>query len=139
TQIMRMPSINSKMLRSRSLWIVSLVIAIVSVWAGVGNLRVSAQKSDPVVNKIYVRGAEPGTADQNSFIETFKVDAELNGTDNRGARDSAAQAIGPDVSSSLRISPVYTRGGEAGATYQNDFVEIFNVGNTAVDSNDCAM
>jgi hypothetical protein len=33
----------------------------------------------------------------------------------------------------LRISQVYTRGGEAGATYQNDFVEVFNAGNTDID------
>jgi len=124
---MRMPSITRKMSRSRYLWIFSLVIATVSVLASVGHLSVSAQKSDPVVNKIYVRGSEPGTADQNSFIETFKVDA-LNGADNLGPRDTVQSAIGAEASSSLRISQVYTRGGEAGATYQNDFVEIFNAG-----------
>jgi hypothetical protein len=35
--------------------------------------------------------------------------------------------------SNIRISQIYTRGGEAGATFQNDFVELFNRGQTAVD------
>src|ERR1044072_10034644 len=48
---------------------------------------------------------------------------------------SAAGSDSPAVSSSLRISQVYTRGGEAGATYQNDFVELFNAGSTNVDLN----
>ncbi|HZM86757.1 MAG TPA: hypothetical protein VFF31_09390, partial [Blastocatellia bacterium] len=106
---MRMPSIISKMSRARTLWVLSLVIATVSVWAGVGHLRVSAQKSDPVINKIYVRGTEPGKAEQNSFIETFKVDPGSNETDNLGPRDSAAQVLQGEASSSLRISQVYTR------------------------------
>src|ERR1051326_7611524 len=29
----------------------------------------------------------------------------------------------------FRISQVYTRGGEAGATYRNDYIELFNAGN----------
>lgn len=33
----------------------------------------------------------------------------------------------------MRISQLYTRGGEAGATYQNDFVEIFNRSNSSID------
>ena len=33
----------------------------------------------------------------------------------------------------IRISQIYTRGGEAGATFQNDFVELFNRGQTNVD------
>src|SRR6266511_5257727 len=33
----------------------------------------------------------------------------------------------------IRISQIYTRGGEAGATFQNDFIELFNRGNTDVD------
>src|SRR5262245_15302825 len=32
----------------------------------------------------------------------------------------------------LRISQVYGGGGNAGATYKNDFIEIFNAGSTAV-------
>lgn len=35
--------------------------------------------------------------------------------------------------SNIRISQIYTRGGEAGAAFQNDFVELFNRGNTNVD------
>jgi hypothetical protein len=41
-----------------------------------------------------------------------------------------AQSI---VDSNIRISEIYTRGGEAGAAFQNDFVELFNRGNTDVD------
>src|SRR5258705_8784260 len=35
----------------------------------------------------------------------------------------------------LRISQVYTRGGESGAVYQKDFIELFNRGTTSVDLN----
>jgi len=35
----------------------------------------------------------------------------------------------------IRISQIYTRGGEAGSTYQNDFIELFNRGNVDVDIN----
>jgi hypothetical protein len=37
--------------------------------------------------------------------------------------------------SGVRISQIYTRGGEAGAVYRNDFVELFNTGNSTVDIN----
>ena len=37
------------------------------------------------------------------------------------------------ASSTLVISQVYGGGGNAGATYTNDFIEIFNLGTTAVD------
>lgn len=33
----------------------------------------------------------------------------------------------------IRISQIYMRGGEAGATFQNDYVELFNRGQTDVD------
>ncbi len=35
----------------------------------------------------------------------------------------------------LRISQIYTRGGEAGAIYQSDFIELFNRGTSTVDIN----
>jgi hypothetical protein len=35
----------------------------------------------------------------------------------------------------IRISQIYTRGGEAGSTYQNDYIELFNRGNVDVDIN----
>lgn len=35
----------------------------------------------------------------------------------------------------LRISQIYTRGGEAGANYQKDFIELFNRGTASVDLN----
>ena len=52
---------------------------------------------------------------------------------------AATGSDSPEVSSTLRISQVYTRGGEAGATYQNDFVEVFNAGNSDVDLNGWSM
>lgn len=43
----------------------------------------------------------------------------------------AAQTADPNI----RISQIYTRGGEAGAAFQNDFIELFNRGNVDVDLN----
>ena len=47
----------------------------------------------------------------------------------------AAPIAVPDVtlSNDLRISQVYGGGGNTGATYTNDFVELFNAGTTAVN------
>jgi hypothetical protein len=42
-------------------------------------------------------------------------------------------------SPNLVISQIYTRGGEAGASYQNDFVELFNRGTTAVNLNNYTL
>ena len=41
-----------------------------------------------------------------------------------------AQAQQTNGSPELVVSQIYTRGGEAGATYRNDFVEIFNRSNS---------
>ncbi|HVD64337.1 MAG TPA: lamin tail domain-containing protein, partial [Lapillicoccus sp.] len=43
----------------------------------------------------------------------------------------AAQAV--DVTSPVVISEVYGGGGNTGATYQNDFIELYNNGEQAVD------
>jgi hypothetical protein len=37
--------------------------------------------------------------------------------------------------SNIRISQIYTRGGETGAIYQSDFIELYNRGNSVVDIN----
>src|SRR5690348_9149889 len=37
--------------------------------------------------------------------------------------------------SNIVISQIYTRGGETGAIYQNDFIELYNRGNSIVDIN----
>jgi Calx-beta domain-containing protein/lamin tail-like protein len=42
-----------------------------------------------------------------------------------------AQTADPNI----RISQIYTRGGEAGAAFQNDFIELFNRGSVDVDLN----
>ncbi|HEX8338763.1 MAG TPA: Calx-beta domain-containing protein, partial [Pyrinomonadaceae bacterium] len=52
------------------------------------------------------------------------------------ARDAGAQTTGsPD----LVISQVYTRGGEAGATFRNDYVEVFNRGGLTVNLADYTL
>ena len=52
------------------------------------------------------------------------------------AQDAAAQTQGsPD----LVISQVYTRGGETGATFRNDYVEVFNRGNSTVNLMDYTL
>ncbi|HEX8503415.1 MAG TPA: Calx-beta domain-containing protein [Pyrinomonadaceae bacterium] len=50
-----------------------------------------------------------------------------------------ARAQSQTGSRDLVISQVYTRGGEAGATFQNDFVEIFNRGNVTVNLSDYTL
>jgi hypothetical protein len=47
----------------------------------------------------------------------------------------AARAQSASGSPDLVISQIYTRGGETGALFQNDFVELFNRGTTDVDLN----
>jgi hypothetical protein len=47
----------------------------------------------------------------------------------------AASAQQTVTRSGVRISQIYTRGGEAGAPYQNDFIELFNSSSTTVDIN----
>jgi hypothetical protein len=43
---------------------------------------------------------------------------------------ATAQAV---ADANIRISQIYARGGEAGATFQTDYVELFNRGQTDVD------
>ena len=50
-----------------------------------------------------------------------------------------ARAQSSAVSSDIVISQVYTRGGESGATYRSDFVELFNRGATSVDISNWAV
>ncbi len=47
----------------------------------------------------------------------------------------SARALVPLGSPDLVISQIYTRGGETGALFQNDFVELFNRGTADVDLN----
>lgn len=44
-----------------------------------------------------------------------------------------------DAKPTVVISQIYSRGGESGAIYRNDFVEFFNRGNTAIDINNWAL
>jgi hypothetical protein len=48
----------------------------------------------------------------------------------------SAVSMGQSVADpNIRISQVYTRGGDPGATFQNDYIELFNRGQTDVDIN----
>ncbi len=55
------------------------------------------------------------------------------------AHAQSARAQGASGSPDLVISQVYTRGGAAGASYQKDFVEIFNRGTEPVDLNNYGL
>jgi hypothetical protein len=49
---------------------------------------------------------------------------------------NTASVIGQTTpEANMRISQIYTRGREAGAIYQSDFIELFNRGNSTVDIN----
>src|SRR5215207_9476690 len=55
------------------------------------------------------------------------------------APGAPARAQSASGSPNLVISQVYTRGGAAGASYQQDFVEIFNRGTEPVDMNNYGL
>src|SRR5262245_16032791 len=114
---MRMPSITSKVVRFAYLTILSAGLVAVSFWAGADRLRVSAQNPELSMTKIYVTSSETGATSQNNSIETFDPLAAPIET----GKLNSATAISPDAASDLRISQVYTRGGEAGASFQNDY------------------
>ncbi|HEX8351335.1 MAG TPA: Calx-beta domain-containing protein [Pyrinomonadaceae bacterium] len=80
-----------------------------------------------------------GTAPARRKILTFALFAGLAFAAAAGsARVASAQTVtagSPD----LVISQVYTRGGEPGATFRNDFVEIFNRGNATVNLADYSL
>ncbi|HZY43730.1 MAG TPA: lamin tail domain-containing protein [Anaerolineae bacterium] len=48
---------------------------------------------------------------------------------------SLIRPLGPSSSGAIRISQVYGGGGNASATYKNDFIELFNIGTTSVTMN----
>ncbi|MET0625704.1 MAG: DUF4214 domain-containing protein [Pyrinomonadaceae bacterium] len=54
-------------------------------------------------------------------------------------RTPAARAQSLGGSPNLVVSQLYTRGGEPGASYQKDFIEIFNRGTVAVDMNNYTL
>src|ERR1044071_9521023 len=55
------------------------------------------------------------------------------------AHAQTARAQSVSGSPDLVISQVYTRGGEAGASYQKDFVEIFNRGTEVANLNNYTL
>src|SRR5436190_13145939 len=62
-------------------------------------------------------------------VEVFDVNAAASAEN----RTAAQQGDLPAAASQLRISQLYTRGGEAGAIFSQDYIEIFNSGNTTID------
>src|SRR2546423_1200883 len=51
----------------------------------------------------------------------------------------SARAQNAGTQSTLVISQIYTRGGEPGAVFQNDYIELFNRGNASVDMNNWSL
>ena len=83
------------------------------------------------------RGAEIRRPDRRSFsarVAAFAALALLIFTHTQAAR-AQSQTGSPD----LVISQLYTRGGGAGASYQKDFIEIFNRGTEPVDMNNYGL
>jgi hypothetical protein len=70
------------------------------------------------------------SADFPSLCRNFALLAALLMLAGPGCSAVRAQSTG---GTNIVISQVYTRGGEVGAIYQNDFIELYNRGNTAVD------
>jgi uncharacterized protein (TIGR03437 family) len=76
-----------------------------------------------------------GDTTDEAICETFYVNLGPGAT-NAGISD--AQGVGSitdNDGNKLVISQIYGGGGNSGATYRNDFIEIFNRGNTAVSLN----
>jgi hypothetical protein len=59
--------------------------------------------------------------------------SEANDTQGDGGSDAAQADAGPAAPPSIVISQVYGAGGNTGALFQNDFVELFNVTDNDID------
>src|SRR5207253_2765719 len=66
--------------------------------------------------------------DETFFVNLTNASANANITDSQGIG-----TITNDDTALLVISQAYGGGGNSGAAYQNDFVELFNRGTTTVD------
>lgn len=85
----------------------------------------TSKKIDVLVN---------GDTTNEAICETFFVN--LTNPSNATISDSQGQgAITDDDGTKLVISQVYGGGGNSGAPYTNDFIEVFNRGNTIVNLN----
>jgi hypothetical protein len=77
----------------------------------------------------YAATVGAGTSDGSKSLPITVTDAQ-----NRVAKFSIALNVAtPFIAPSVKISQVYGGGGNSGATYLNDFVELFNAGATPVD------
>ena len=75
-----------------------------------------------------------GDAKNEAICETFFVN--LSNPTNATILDGQGQGdITDEDGTKLVISQIYGAGGNAGATYTHDFIEIFNRGNTPVSLN----
>jgi hypothetical protein len=75
-----------------------------------------------------------GDTNNEAICETFLVN--LTSPVNASISDAQGQgSITDDDGTKLVISQIYGGGGNTSATYTNDFIEIFNRGNTAVSLN----
>ena len=83
------------------------------------------------------RGAESRRSDWRKFAA--RVTAVTTLALLLCAPGATARAQSLNGSPDLVISQVYTRGGETGATFRNDFVEVFNRGNTTVNLMDYTL
>src|SRR5215831_10072310 len=80
------------------------------------------------------------TKPSNQTISVTLFDPRIPESDprfiqNSGKIGASQQDLTPAAASDIRISQIYTRGGEAGATFQPDFIEIFNAGTTTININ----
>src|SRR6266705_1981584 len=73
------------------------------------------------------RGLRPGTSSHAAGTYSFTV------TDASGCTATTTGDITQPVAGLIVISQIYGGGGEAGAPYHDDYVELFNRGNSAVD------
>ena len=94
---------------------------------GIHSLDVTSY-ADGLSHTILFEFSAPNLGRTSSFnVDNIKLDVLCPGS-------SPTPTPTPTPSkTNFRISQVYTRGGEAGATYQNDYVELFNAGNTTID------
>jgi Calx-beta domain/Domain of unknown function (DUF4214) len=79
------------------------------------------------------RGAEIPRSNWRKFVARVTAVTALALLLSAHAQPARAQSV--SGSPDLVVSQVYTRGGGAGASYQKDFVEIFNRGTEPVDMN----
>lgn len=77
----------------------------------------------------YLATVAAGTSDGSKTLAITIADEQHR----TGALNIAVNVATPFVAPNVKISQVYGGGGNSGATYLNDFVELFNAGTSPVD------